>query len=511
MWFIDGVAGIRVRMSHPDTPLAIRAGVDAHIEWAKGHRESVYGTVRSSWALVPGWFVHNVSVPGNAAARVMIPSRSGLATEVTEGGTPLSVAGDGVIKVLGTETVNGVEYVALRVLSGRYQFGSRWSRSRSARAVLKTTEDDAIDGSTLRIATGQKLPSLRKLAAKAGLFMGTCVDAGPSLSSFSNYTAVASSQFSIVTAEGSMKWAATQPTQGEFVFTGGDQIVAAARKYDWKIRGHNLVWDIANPAWLYGPDKYTGKNFTGIELRSLLKAHIDAVVGHWRGKVYSWDVVNEGISSHPTPHIKENIPPWQTTVWWPASTPNETYLDMAFRWAHAADPGAKLFYNDGCAEGQEPKAAAVYDLLKGMLARGVPVHGVGLEMHFSLDNDACNEGYQSPAAVEANMHKLASLGLEVHVTEMDVKVNVSATGEIQGNAAAVLQQQAAVYAGILRACLNVPACKSWGVWGFFGRQHKDLLDAEFGPKPAFWAAVDELKKGRPTLRGKSDDGPQRLK
>ena len=104
------------------------------------------------------------------------------------------------------------------------------------------------------------------------------------------------------------------------------------------------------------------------------------------------------------------------------------------------------------------------------------------------------------------MHKLASLGLEVHVTEMDVKVNVSATGEIQGNATAVLQQQADVYAGILRACLNVPACKSWGVWGFFGRQHKDLLDADFGPKPAFWAVVDELKKGRPTPRGEGVPG-----
>ena len=110
---------------------------------------------------------------------------------------------------------------------------------------------------------------------------------------------------------------------------------------------------------------------------------------------------------------------------------------------------------------------------------------------FKLHNDACSEGYQSPAAIEANMHKLASLGLEIHVTEMDVQLNLTTTGEVslkQGNmtaanVSAVLQKQAAVYAGVLRACLNVPACKSWGVWGFYGRGHKDILDTELQPKP----------------------------
>ena len=74
---------------------------------------------------------------------------------------------------------------------------------------------------------------------------------------------------------------------------------------------------------------------------------------------------------------------------------------------------------------------------------------------------------------------------------------MSASGELLGNVTAALQKQADVYRGILRACLDVPACKSWGVWGFYGRQHKDIFDVNFQPKPAFWAIVDELKKGRP--------------
>jgi GH35 family endo-1,4-beta-xylanase len=368
-----------------------------------------------------------------------------------------------------------------------------------------------------------QLPSLRELAAKQDLFMGTCIDS--SFVAGTPRTVMAASQFSIVTAEGEMKWAFTQPDNSTgFAWSGGDKIVAAAQINKQRIRGHNLAWDIANPKWLYQT------NFTGAQLRTMLRTHTAAVVGRWKGKIYSWDVINEGISSHPTPHLKKGMPPWcgsasppsdcQTTVWWPASNSSMNYIDMAFHWAHAADPAAKLFWNDGCAEGREPKAATVYTAVKGMLARGVPIHGVGLEMHFKLHTDGCSEGYQSPADVEANMRQLAALGLEIHVTEMTVELNLTATGDIsrvQGNmtfvnASAVLHRQAEVYAGILRACLNVPLCKSWGVWGFYGRHHKVVFDAELQAKPTFWALVAELKKGRPlSVAAKTDDGTMPVK
>lgn len=340
MFFIEGVAGIRIHMSDPGVPITFRAGVDSgNVTMAAGQRHSVFGTVRSSWALDPGGgFEHNISVPANAEARVMIPSNNGSVEGVTEGNRPVrSIGTDGSISLAGVVTVNRVDYVVLHVLSGDFRFRSGWHRGTVFRTNVHKTDDTALD---------TKLPSLRELAARQGLFIGTCVDAGASLNAStpagSNYTATASSQFSIVTAEGEMKWAYTEPSEGKFVWAGADQIVAAAQQYNWKVRGHNLAWDIANPKWLY-------QNFTGDKLRRLLKDHIDRVVGRWRGKIYSWDVINEGISSHPTPHLKKDtascagVLPCQTTLWWPASNATMTYLDMAFRWAHAADPNAKLY------------------------------------------------------------------------------------------------------------------------------------------------------------------------
>ena len=127
LWFIEGVAGVRVHVSE-NPPITVRAGVDAgDITWAKGRRAAPYGQVASSWQLGGGsdGFHHNVTVPGNAKAKVAIPASS--ASEITEGGRPLAEAKG--VTVVGDEIVNQVHYVVLTVMSGEYKFSSSWTRS----------------------------------------------------------------------------------------------------------------------------------------------------------------------------------------------------------------------------------------------------------------------------------------------------------------------------------------------------------------------------------------------
>ena len=152
MWFIEGIVGIKIdHMLDPAVPLTIRAGVDSgDITWAEGQRASVQGLVRSSWAILSGGFMHNVSVPANAVAKVMIPSKHGTVSGITESGRAVSVAGaNGIIKVLGAQAVNRVEYAVLQVLSGDYQFASQWSRAVATYAPAVKTDDRSAESAEM--------------------------------------------------------------------------------------------------------------------------------------------------------------------------------------------------------------------------------------------------------------------------------------------------------------------------------------------------------------------------
>src|SRR5205085_2625309 len=126
---------------------------------------------------------------------------------------------------------------------------------------------------------------------------------------------------------------------------------------------------------------------------------------HYRGRVNIWDVVNEALNDDGT---------LRNSLWLQVIGPD--YIDWAFRWAHEANPQAQLYYNDYGGEGLGPKSDAIYNLVKGLLRRGVPINGVGLQMHVSIDD------YPKPQDVLANMQRLAALGLKVQITEMDVEV-----------------------------------------------------------------------------------------
>lgn len=323
--------------------------------------------------------------------------------------------------------------------------------------------------------------SLRAAAQACRFHIGAAVAVRPLLED-PRYGEVLAREFTMVTAENAMKWPHLRPSRGVFDFSGADEIVRFAERHGMRVRGHTLVWHHGNPKWL------EQGAFDRRETAALLREHIYTVVGHYRGRVAYWDVVNEAVG--------DATEPLRQSFWLRQLGPE--YLDLAFRWAHEADPAAKLVYNDYGAEGLNEKSERVFALVRGLLERCVPIHGVGLQMHVNL---SATEWLPDLAQ---NMERLAALGLEVQVTELDVRLKKPID-------AADRQAQAALYADILRTCLAAPGCSALVLWGFTDRaswiphyyeNHDEALifDREYAPKPAHAALVKVLRERCTPLR-----------
>jgi endo-1,4-beta-xylanase len=322
--------------------------------------------------------------------------------------------------------------------------------------------------------TATPVPTLRTLAHERGIGIGAAV--GPQfLRDEPLYAETLAREFTMLTLENAMKFGPVHPEPDRYDFTDADFIVDFAEAHDMRVRGHTLVWHNQLPAWL------TERSWTREELIDILREHITTVVGHYRGRVAAWDVVNEAIADDGS---------LRDTIWLRGIGPE--YVDLAFRWAHEADPDALLFYNDYAAEGLGPKSDAVYALVQGLLQRGVPIDGVGLQMHVSL------RWPPDPEAVAANMARLGALGLQVHVTEMDVRIQ-DGVGTTEERLAA----QAGIYRDMVEVCLESSACKAFVTWGFTDRHswipaftgQPDaplLFDESYRPKPAYYAIMDAL-------------------
>jgi endo-1,4-beta-xylanase len=340
--------------------------------------------------------------------------------------------------------------------------------------------------------------SLRQEAQKLGLQVGAAVD--PARFSEPLYAETVANQFNMVEPENAMKWPATEPARGQFSFAAGDQVVEFAEAHQMKVRGHNLLWGISNPAWL------TEGHFTPDQLRSIMKNHIITVVSHYRGKVFAWDVVNEAFDRDG--RLKHTL--WYDRPGIGLAGRGTAYLAQAFRWAHQADPNALLFYNDYAAEGLNAKSDAIYAMVKDFKRRHVPIDGVGLQMHLMDLN-------QIPTSVAANIARLAALGVQVHITEMDVALPVDAGGKPLHRAD--LSRQAKIYGEMATLCAEQPGCTAFQTWGFTdkyswiphytkGKKGDGLLfDSNYHPKPAYRAVLKAFKqaaKKHPTII------PQRL-
>jgi len=277
----------------------------------------------------------------------------------------------------------------------------------------------------------------------------------------------------MVTPENAMKFQPLHPGPDHYRFGDADAIVDFAQRHDMQIRGHTLVWHNQLPGWL------TGRQWAREELIDILRSHITTVVGRYRGRVVAWDVLNEGV---------DDLGRLRETIWLQDIGPE--YIEMAFRWAHEADPDALLFYNDYGGEGLGRKSDAIYRLVNDLVQRGVPIHGVGLQMHVRLDK------YPKPKDVAANIERLSALGLVVHITEMDVRIQGMASDE-------ELARQARIYGDMLAVCLDADNCKVFVLWGLTDRHSWIpnffkgwgvglIFDESYRPKPAYDALVDVL-------------------
>jgi endo-1,4-beta-xylanase len=228
--------------------------------------------------------------------------------------------------------------------------------------------------------------------------------------------------FNSITAENEMKFESLEKTEGVFDYAQADEMVAFARQHGMRMRGHTLVWHRQTPDWVFSNG--SGGDASREVLLARLEKHIANVVGHFKGSVYAWDVVNEAILDDGKYRTANETEADQRSKW--HGILGTSYIAAAFRAAHAADPDAKLFYNE-YRNYLPVKRQAVYQLLKGLLAEGVPVHGVGLQAHLSIEPSTLPENhgyYQNVVEQEKTIELYASLGLEVQITELDLSVYV---------------------------------------------------------------------------------------
>ncbi|MET9778747.1 endo-1,4-beta-xylanase [Streptomyces sp. NPDC006367] len=303
--------------------------------------------------------------------------------------------------------------------------------------------------------------TLGAAAAQSGRYFGTAIASGRL--SDPAYTAIADREFTMVTAENEMKIDATEPQRGRFDFTAADRVHNWAVQNGKQVRGHTLAWHSQQPGWM--------QSLGGSQLRQAMIDHINGVMAHYKGRIAQWDVVNEAFADGGSGARRDSN--LQRT--------GNDWIEVAFRTARAADPSAKLCYNDYNVENwTSAKTQAMYAMVRDFKQRGVPIDCVGFQAHF-------NSGNPYHSNFRTTLQNFAALGVDVAVTELD----------IQG-------APASAYAAVTNDCLAVSRCLGITVWGVrdtdsWRSQDTPLLfNGDGSKKPAYTAVLDALDGGSPT-------------
>lgn len=299
------------------------------------------------------------------------------------------------------------------------------------------------------------------------------------------YRGLVQREFSSITPENAMKFATIHPSQNTYSWADADTIVAFALANNKRMHGHCLVWYNSIPNWV--------TNFVGDSAawENLLKTHIDSVVAHFKGKLTSWDVVNEAIADDGTR---------RSTIWSQHLGPG--YIARAFQYAHAADPNALLFYNDYNHESSSnnfAKLIAIQGMVDSLVAAGIPINGVGLQMHVNIGISNAN--------IERAIDSMLTTGLLIHISELDVAVNPGNSQALTYNSN-VADQQFDKFKFFSRIVKSIPANQFYGIttwdvsdadsWipGTYSRPDYPLeFDSSYQKKSSFQG----LKDGATTL------------
>ncbi|KUL63481.1 1,4-beta-xylanase [Streptomyces sp. NRRL S-1521] len=306
--------------------------------------------------------------------------------------------------------------------------------------------------------TAHAASTLGESASAKGRYFGTAVAANHL--GEAPYAATLNTEFNSVTPENEMKWDALEASRGSFTYGAADRIVSHAQSRGMKVRGHTLVWHSQLPGWV-------GSLGAG-DLRTAMNNHITQVMRHYQGKIHSWDVVNEAFQDGSSGARRSS--PFQDKL-------GNGFIEEAFRTARAADPAAKLCYNDYNTDGVNAKSNAVYAMVKDFKQRGVPIDCVGFQSHFNSQSPV-------PADYRQNLQRFADLGVDVQITELD----------IEGSGAA----QASSYANVVQACLAVTRCTGITVWGVTDKYSWRasgtplLFDGDYNKKPAYASTLAAL-------------------
>src|SRR5512145_757730 len=307
--------------------------------------------------------------------------------------------------------------------------------------------------SSINLTASAAETTLGAAAAQSGRYFGVAIAAGKL--GDSAYTTIANREFNMVTAENEMKIDATEPNQNQFNFTNADRVFNWAVQNGKQVRGHTLAWHSQQPPWM--------QNMSGTALRNAMINHINGVMAHYKGNIYAWDVVNEAFEENGS---RRNSNLQQTGNDW---------IEVAFRTARAADPAAKLCYNDYNIESWSyAKTQGVYRMVQDFKQRGVPIDCVGFQAHL-------NSGNPYPSNFRQTLSSFAALGVDVQITELDIQ----GSGTTQAN----------TYANVVNDCLAVARCNGITVWGIRDSDSWRsggtplLFDASGNKKPAYDATL----------------------
>ncbi|KAF4442922.1 glycosyl hydrolase family 10 [Fusarium austroafricanum] len=289
-------------------------------------------------------------------------------------------------------------------------------------------------------------------------------------------------EFGSITPENAMKWESIQPSRGQFNWGPADQHADAATKRGMELRCHTLVWHSQLPGWV------ANGNWNNQTLQQVMKEHINAVMGRYRGKCTHWDVVNEALNEDGT---------YRDSVF--LRVIGEAYIPIAFRMALAADPKTKLYYNDYNLEYGGAKTQGAIRIAKLIKSYGLRIDGIGLQAHMTSESTPTQSTPTPSRKKLADVLKsLTKLNVDVAYTELDIRMNTPATPQ-------KLKTNAEAYTRMVGSCMDVKRCVGITVWGisdkyswvpetFKGEGSALLWDENFNKKPSYTSSLKTIQK-----------------